>query len=296
MDVDEKKKKIIEIIQQRGPSLPIHVARGTELSMLFASAILSEMVSNKLLNVSILKVGGSPLYYLPGQEESLENFSSYLSGKEKEVFLLIKKHSLLEDDKLQPAYRVAIRSIKDFAFPLSVKKEDGEKIFWRFHSFTKEKAVEKINSILSDEKKVRKPEKKEKAIEKIFTDVKEKKEKKVLETKEKLIEQPKLKETDFSKQVYNHLSRENIKIIGEEELKKRSVIFRVMVSSSLGDIEMLAIAKDKKTISENDIKLLVSYSQSRRLPILLLCNGKPSKKAIQEIENFKSLVFLRQLG
>jgi hypothetical protein len=284
MDVDEKKRKITELIQQRGPSLPIHVARGTELSMLFASAILSEMVSNKLLNVSHLKVGGSPLYYLPGQEGLLENFSNYLSGKEKDAFLLIKKHNLLEDERLQPAYRVAIRSMKDFAIPLSVKTQDGEKIFWRFHSFPKEKAIEKINSILSGEKKAGRLEKKEKA-------AREKPEEK--RVKPRAIS--KAAEAGFAKSVYDCLSKENIKIIGEEEKKKKSMVMRVLVSSSLGEIEMLAVAKDKKTITENDVRLLVSHSQSRRLPILLLCTGKPLKKAMQEIENFKSLLFLKQL-
>ncbi len=280
MDVDEKKRKIIELIKQRGPSLPVHVARGTELSMLFASAILSEMVSNKLLNVSNLKVGGSPLYYLSGQDELLENFSSYLSGKEKDAFLLIKKHNLLEDAKLQPAYRVAIRSIKDFAIPLSAKTPDGEKIFWCFHSFPKEKAIEKINSLLSEEKKAKKLEKRERIIEKEAL-------------KPKAI--PKAAESELIKKVYNYLSKENIKIITEEEKKRKSVMFKVLVTSSIGSIEMLAIAKDKKTIAENDIRLLLSYSQNRRLPVLLLSNGKPSKKAMAEIENFKSLIFLRQL-
>lgn len=278
MDVEEKKRKILEIIKQRGPSLPIHVARSTELSILFASAILSEMVSNKILNVSNLKVGGSPLYFLPGQEKQLENFYTYLPGKEKEAFLLIKKHNLLEDEKLQPALRVAIRSIKDFAVPLSVKTEYGEKIFWYFHSLPKEEATKKIDSILFREKKVRKQEKKEKIIE-----------------KEKSKEKPGIVETDFTTKVYSYLSRNNIKIIAKEEFKKRSMILKVLVSSAVGDIEMLVIAKDKKIISENDIRVLLSYSQNRRLPVLLLCNGKPSKKALQEIENFKSLLFLRQL-
>lgn len=284
MDIDQKKKAITELIKQRGPSLPIHVARSTELSILFASAILSEMVSNKILSVSNLKVGGSPLYYLSGQEELLENFYTYLPGKEKEAFLLIKKHNLLEDEKLQPAVRVAMRSIKDFAFPLQVETEVGDKIFWRFHSFPKEKAVDKINSILSEEKRKKKKEKKERVPEKAVTELKS-------EAKEK----PKVKEMELLKKVYNYLSKENIKIIAEEEVKKRTVTLKVTVRSSVGDIEMLAIAKDKKTISESDIKLLVSYSQNRRLPVLLLCNGKPSKKALQEIENFKSLIFLRQL-
>ena len=93
MDVEEKKRKITGIIQQRGPSLPIHVARGTELNTLFASAILSEMVSSRILRVSSLKVGSSPLYYLPGQEEMLDNFFAYLPSKEKDAFLfgIIKK-------------------------------------------------------------------------------------------------------------------------------------------------------------------------------------------------------------
>lgn len=285
MDIDEKKKTIAELIKQRGPSLPIHVARGTELSILFASAILSEMVSNKILHVSNLKVGSSPLYYLEGQEELLENFYTYLPGKEKEAFLLIKKHNLLEDEKLQPALRVAMRSIKDFAVPLQIETESGGKIFWRFHSLPKEKAVDKINSILSEEKRKKKMEKRERAPEKAVIEVKEK----------KLEEKPKIKEIELLKKVYNYLSKENIKIISEEDVKKRSAILKVIVSSSVGDIEMLAIAKDKKTITENDIRLLHSYSQNRRLPILLLCNGKPSKKAAQEIENFKSLIFLRQL-
>lgn len=100
MNVDEIKKKIIEVIKQRGPSLPIHISKATELSLLFASAILSEMVSNKILSVSRLKVGGSPLYYIAGQETALENFYNYLPAKEKEAFLLLKKNNLLEDEKL----------------------------------------------------------------------------------------------------------------------------------------------------------------------------------------------------
>jgi hypothetical protein len=259
--------------------LPIHIARETGLSTLFASAVLSEMVSNKVLNVSNLKVGGSPLYYLPGQEIALENFYNYLPAKEKEVFLLLKKNSILEDEKLQPAYRVAMRSIRDFAVPLHANTEYGEKIFWRFHSLPKEKAIETINSILSKEKKAKRVERKEKPRE-----------------EKPKVEKAKAVGEDFIRKVYEHISKENIKVISEVEKKKKSVIIKILVSSSVGNIEMLAIAKDKRTLSENDIRLLLSYGQSMKLPILLLCNGKPSKRALQEIETFKSYLILKRLN
>ena len=282
MDVNEKKNKIVEIIRQRGPSLPIHVIKGVELSILFASAILSEMVSNRMLNVSNLKVGGSPLYYISGQEEMLDNFYTYLPSKEKDTFLLLKKHKILEDDKLQPALRVAIRGIKDFAVLLSMKTETGEKIFWRFHSFPKEEALKTIETAIAREKTGRKKEVPAEYIEAA-----------VSPAQKTGIKKP---EEGFAKKVYSFLDNEKIRIIVEEEVKGKSVILRALVNSSIGAIEMLVIAKDKKSITENDVRILLSHSQARRLPILFLCDGKPSKKAIGEIENFKSTLFLRKIG
>ena len=282
MNVNEKKNKIVEIIRQRGPSLPIHVTKEAELSILFASAILSEMVSNKMLNVSNLKVGSSPLYYIPGQEEMLDNFYTYLPSKEKDSFLLLKKHRILEDDKLQPALRVAMRGIRDFAVLLSMKTETGEKIFWRFHSFPKEEAIKTIETTLAREKTGRKKEIPAGQIEAA-----------VPPAQKISIKKP---EEGFAKKVYSFLDKEKIKIIAEEEVKGRSVVLRALVNSSIGAIEMLVIAKDKKSITENDVRILLSHSQARRLPILFLCDGKPSKKAIGEIENFKSTLFLRKIG
>ena len=84
-DTSDIKKKIIFIFKQRGPSLPVHIARGTGLSMLFASAFLSELLSERKIKMSHMKVGNSPIYFLPGQETYLENFAHHLNNKEKEA-------------------------------------------------------------------------------------------------------------------------------------------------------------------------------------------------------------------
>lgn len=285
IDVDEKKRKIAEIIRQRGPSLPIHVTKESELSILFASAILSEMVSSKTLRVSSLKVGGSPLYYLPGQEALLENFHAYLPSKEKEVFLLLQKQKVLDEEGLLPALRVAVQNIKDFASRFSIKSEEGEKIFWRFNSFSHEEAVKSAESSLNKSRKPKKEPVKESAV----PDAAEKPVARAEKSQQRKIDD------EFTKKVHGFLEKEKIRVLSGEESKKKSMIMRALVSSSIGDIEMLVIAKDKKSISEDDVRVLLSYSQAKRLPVLFLCDGKPSKKAQAEIENFKSTLFLRKL-
>ena len=128
-DTSEIKKKIFFIFNQRGPSLPVHIAKGTGLSMLFASAFLSELLSERKIKMSYMKVGNSPIYYIPGQEVHLKNFAHYLNSKEKEAFTLLQNKQILQDSEQDPAIRVALRSIKDFAIPF--KKED--RIFWRYY-------------------------------------------------------------------------------------------------------------------------------------------------------------------
>ena len=75
----------------KGPSLPVFIAQETGLSILFASAFLSELIADKRLKISNMHVGSSPLYLVPGQEPMLENFSQYLKNKEKEAYLFKRK-------------------------------------------------------------------------------------------------------------------------------------------------------------------------------------------------------------
>ncbi len=128
-DTSEIKKKIFFVLGQRGPSLPVHIAKGTGLSMLFASAFLSELLSERKIRISHMKVGNSPIYYLPGQEAKLENFAHHLESKEKEAFTLLQNKKILKDSEQSPAIRVALRYIKDFAIPF--KKED--EICWKYY-------------------------------------------------------------------------------------------------------------------------------------------------------------------
>ena len=82
-DTSNIKEKILSVLRRRGPGLPVHIATELKMSGLFASAFLSELVSEKKIKLSYMRVGNSPLYYIPGQEHMIEKFSGYLKSKEK---------------------------------------------------------------------------------------------------------------------------------------------------------------------------------------------------------------------
>ena len=117
----ETKDKILSFVRQHGPSLPTRISKELGDNSFFVSAHLSELKALGKIKISNVKVGGgSPLYYIPGQEEMLQNFSNNLGEKEKKVYDLLKQKKVLRDSELVPVFRAAVRSIKDYAVLLNV--------------------------------------------------------------------------------------------------------------------------------------------------------------------------------
>ncbi|MEK6845079.1 MAG: hypothetical protein AABX44_02380, partial [Nanoarchaeota archaeon] len=134
------KEKIISFIKMKGPNLPVHIGKEINTNILFTSAFLSELTSEKRLKVSNLKVGNSSLYFLSGQEPLLEGFSQHLKSKEKDALELLKQKRVLKDSEQHPAIRVALQGIKDFAIPF--KKDD--QIYWKYLTVSDQELINKI--------------------------------------------------------------------------------------------------------------------------------------------------------
>ena len=76
---EEIRDKILVLVKQKGPLLPVQLVKEIPgLNTIFAGAILSELYASKKVFISHIKVGGSPLYYVQGQEEKLQNYTQYL--------------------------------------------------------------------------------------------------------------------------------------------------------------------------------------------------------------------------
>src|SRR3989338_3156804 len=129
INMQELKFKVLEYVRMRGPVIPVQISKQIGSNILFAGAVLSELFAGGKIKISTAKIGGSPVYYFPGQESRLTMLYPYLHQREKHVYDLLKDKKILHDKSLEPVERVALREIKDFACPIQVNNE----LFWRWY-------------------------------------------------------------------------------------------------------------------------------------------------------------------
>ena len=287
VNVLKEKPRIVGLLERKGPSVAPGIAKELNLNSFLASALISELLHDKVLKASSLRVGGGPLYYIPGQEAQVENFIQYLPGKEREAFHLLKKEEILEDSKQEPAIRVALRAIKDFAVPLKVYLENQERLFWKIHTMAKSEFESRINILFNPPKEI---------------------------LPEKIIEAPKIeKKQEASETEVEEENAEERPKIKPKKLQKAKGSFDFMVDcwikdnnasinglskdgkSAQGKItlpgkgEYLLIARNKRTLNELDLVIASQLGLNEKLPVILLTNGKLSKKAEEIFGLFKGL-------
>ena len=304
----ETREKIVEIVKRIGPVLPVQISKEVGMNILMASAHLAELTASKRLKISTIKVGGSPLYYLQGQEAMLQKFTSNMNDKEKKAYDLLEQEKILRDSEQQPVIRVALREIKDFALPLNVKYNDKTEIFWKWY-LSQDEEVEKLIKA--------KLQILEKPLEKVIEEKKELKQEVVYKQTEKqkqikeTIEKPKQpaekiqkektkdrkqKEDNFLRDITRFLEKNKISIISTEVLKKNSEIdFIVEIPSVVGNLQYYCKAKNKKKISDSDLSNAYVRGQLKKLPVLVLSSGEPSTKAQQMLANELSTMAFKKV-
>ena len=357
------KEKILEIIKRKGPSFPTDISSELNTESYFVSAYLSEMISKKEILISNMKIGSSPLYFLPSQKNMLEHFSSKLNPKDKLAYEELKTKKVLRDSKLTPLLRVSLKNIKDFAIPLEVSFNNKKELFWKFYSIQAQEATELIKQYLSEiatpssetlstpstpknttkvnnENQINPPlttsplkevTSNDQANEKINIDSKSQELKKhTAENEDELIklkkEIKKLKKEntfiknkkqinnieentdldsfdveqriknsndEFMKKIIDFLNDKNIEITDFEIIKKNSDIdIFIQIPTTLGRIQYLCKAKNKKRINETDLELSYASSIENKLPVIFLTNGDLTKKSKEKLATLKNIKFV----
>jgi len=273
-DTSGIKEKIIYILKTKGPSLPVHIAKETGLSILFASAFLSELLSEKKIKISNMRVGSSPIYFIKEQENNLEKYASYLKSKERESFILLKEKKFLKDKKQEPAIRVALRAIKDFAIPF----QKNEELYWRYFKIPEEEFLGKQEIKEKEDILEKQPEIKKKE------DIFEKKPIKKLIKKTNKTQKDNKNDKFFNK-IKEFLSKKSIEILDIENFSKESIIFKIKKN----DKEKILIAYNKKRINESDLIKANKKAEELNLQYIILSLGEPLKKLNNLINAIKNL-------
>ena len=291
LDVNKVKERILSIISYEGPLLPIQISRKLEKDTIFAGAVLSELLKEKAIRVSNAKIGSSPLYYMAGQESKLSLLYNHLPLKEKETYEKLRQHQILKDKECDPATRVALRSIKDFSFPL----ENNGELYWRWHLTNEQEAQELIRT--STPEKIDSDG--EILIEKSEIQLKQNKLTELTTPTEtrKFTQLKSDKENEFLNTVSEYFKNKQIQISEISPVKKRSEVEGIIkINSDLGILEFLVLAKNKKTINEADLSLANDRGKRYKLPVLFLSNGEMTKKCNKYLEeNLKGRIIFKRI-
>ncbi len=282
--------KVLAFVKSRGPVIPMQVAKDLGKDTFYAGAILSELLNSKIIKISSAKIGGTPVYYFPGQEEKLSALYNGLPQKEKEAFNLLKEKKMIADRELEPAHRVAMRMIKDFAIPFY---DSNQTIMWRWYLHKTEQAQQPqviTQPIIAPMRPTAIPQTIIEAAKPVVQQV----------IQEPVVVKKQIKKEPigaFIEATRVYLQNNHIQIMEEKTLKKNKEYEMIAkVPSNVGLLEYVIIAKNKKKIADSDLSLAHNQGQIRKLPVIFLTNGELSKKANEYKEkNLKGFMLVKRL-
>jgi len=304
IDVQALKNQILEIVKREGPVLPAQVSQKVVSNILFTSAILSDLASQDLVRMSKAKIGGSPVYYVKGQEPKLQMLHKHLSEKPRKIFELLREKKILRDKELEPWQRVAVREIKDFSVMIIVNHQGEQETFWKWYLVHDEEAKKTITETLKKEmpvleepkKEELKPEPKEEIKKEPVKELKKEPAKELKqepkeEHKKEIVKKP--TSDRFYGMLNTYFSDNRIIIFEEQALRKNTEYeFVIGIPSALGNLKYFVKAKNKKKISDAELNMAYTTGERKKLPTIFMSTGDMTKKAEQYLEtHLKGLVF-----
>jgi DNA-binding MarR family transcriptional regulator len=305
--LNEREARVIEFIQRKGPSLPIDIAKYLGIDSLLASAIISGLINKGYIKYSHRKVGSSPLYYIPGQEDIVRRkLYPELNDLEKKALKRLEELRVAFREDLYPQERVLLTDLKDFVSYLQIKKDDKEFYCWKHYSVSDEEFQKILKERLEPEelKQEIQEQKQEELTQDAFVKeepVKERQEikeiklkpqppkevfvKKEVIHKEKKSSTAKKKEKSvFEKKAMEFLSKNNAEIL-TEEISRTESNYVINIKTPFGIQKYLVKAKNKKSISEGDLSKAYLDATTKKMPVIILTPSTPTKKAMEFIKN-----------
>ncbi|MBS3118048.1 hypothetical protein J4430_04185, partial [Candidatus Woesearchaeota archaeon] len=255
---------IIDFVRINGPVLPHQVAKLLNYSIMMTSAILADLTQREKLLLTNLKAGGSPFYYLKGQDSNLQRLSSHLGDVQKKAYAYMKEKQVLRDKDCEPWKRVALREIKDFAIRLRVVQGGVEEIFWKWYLLPEDQTRNKVEELLYGEKSV--------LPEKVVTEKRDVQENLIKKKDAKKTHQKKpsqAQDSQFAMLVKKYVEDKKAKVLKEDVRKKDIEInLDIEVPSEFGMMKFFVAARNKRKVNEADLSL--AYNQARGKPVLFL--------------------------
>lgn len=311
--------EVLRALQTRGPALPLElrkvIGKGDSITI---GATISQLIKHGKIKVTDVKKGGSPFYYLPGQEPKLELIANNLNEKDLQTYNLLKEKKVLRDKTQEPITRVGLRQIKDYSRLFTVTVNGEKEIFWRYYLVSEQEAIQILKERFAPKKEAVKTEsKKEENIEqptereqkKTESQKSEKqegspqspsrssqhteKQKSLDDSYETLLEKT---EDDFLNQINKFFKENNISVHKADQIRKGSEYeFIISMQTPMGTAEYYCKAKSKKKSTDGDLSQAYLQGQTRRLPTVYLTTGVVAKKSMEKLKTDYKGMLLKQI-
>jgi len=279
----EYRDKILSLAQAQ-PLLPNTVAKALSTDSIMAGAMLSEMCSKGLLKTSALRVGGSPLYLIPGKEEQLLNHLQSLNEKDRRTVLKLQEEKIIREQESDPFTRVSLATIKDFAKPLTVTYDGKQETFWKWFTLTDKEAEDNIRQKLEPTKIQEQPKQVQPEKSKIQEPVEKPIQEKIKQQEPRPVQEtlapPPEPTGDFWDKLHTFFTQNNIILLDKMAIKKKTDFdLTLEVPSPVGKLTYYCKARSKKKLTDADISAAYVQGQIKKLPVILLTDGELTKQA-----------------
>ncbi|MDD5182362.1 MAG: hypothetical protein PHC66_04305 [Candidatus Nanoarchaeia archaeon] len=293
--LNEKEEKIMQLVRMSGPTLPNVVAKQLNTEIYLASAILSGLVQNGHLKLSFRRIGSSPLYYVPGQENKVrERLHKELNELEKKALERIRDLKVAFTEELYPQERFLVSELKDFVEALTINSDGQELKLWKHYSVSQDE----LNSIISS--KLHKTEPKQEltqlevqqtlqptaqqsqAVEEmkplsIFSEPPKQETVEVPKPKRVRKEHAPKQDSEFERKVHEYLKEKKIEIISTKG-KKGETIHEASLPTALGSQNLLVKISGKANVAESDISTFYTECLHLKKPGIIFVSNELSKK------------------
>ncbi len=259
---------IIDFLKRHGPSQPVQLRQALNKDTFMASAILSDIVKTSSIKSTMARIGSSPLYYLPEQEETAKSkIFEHLEFLEKKLVNRIKEQLYMMDSTLSVQDRFIIKGCMDFIVPSKISLGGREEIVWRYYSVPEERIKERFfekREIVQEEKRI------------------------VAETPEKVIvpeEKPAVKEVtikevmpeDAFATAEKMLKGMNAEIVNKSQKNKSELAMTIKFSNGAIQQNYFVKIHLKKKINESDLSLAYTEGTEKKMPVIFMTNGDMTK-------------------
>jgi len=329
--------RILELVQKTGPVLPVDIASKLGLDSFLASAYMQQLVEQGRLSVGKERIGGSQIFFTPGQESSaaakvkalietgkktarmfardvpnnpeVQKKRDEFAARLNEIESKEKKSKLVEPHAvLQPGHKVmpiTIKHVSDEVGPVPERAVGGlmmpkPKILEEIKPALKEKekepepVVTEVEEVHYEKPKleVPEPEPEPEAEElKPKSPFREAIEKTFMKKPEKPIEPSPLVDIALAMLVDS-----GSEIISKELTKKgKEANITFDLPTKLGNLRMLAVVRNKKSITEADLSMAYTEWTNKKIPVLFVTNGKLTKLAHNYLQVISGLLKFKQV-